>query len=75
MNDLSSFLFARPSFTEGAGRLLDFGNTLFEYNRSETGELADYRAIYADCRVIGEELRSGIEAQRRGQQQKVEAKG
>jgi len=60
MNDLSSFLFARPSFLEGAARAFDLGNTLTEYNRSETGELADRRALLADWRLVGDEIRQAI---------------
>lgn len=29
---MSDFLFARPSFWEGLGRLIDFGGTLTEFN-------------------------------------------
>ena len=53
MGNFSTFLFARPSFIEGAARLTDFGNTLFEYNVSESAEAADYRAFLADWRAIG----------------------
>ncbi len=60
MGDLSSILFARPSFIEGAARALDLGNTLFEYNRSETGEMADTYALSADFRQIGEDIRRAI---------------
>lgn len=58
MSELSSFLFARPSFSEGVSRLLDFKNTLSEYNTSPTGDLADYYAIWADWRLIGNELKN-----------------
>ena len=61
MGDLSSLLFARPSFFEGAARAFDMGNTLSEYNRSETGELADCYALSADWRLIGDELRRAME--------------
>ena len=49
----SDFLFARPSFTEGMARIFDFGNTLFEYNRSPTPQAADYNALLADYMQIG----------------------
>jgi hypothetical protein len=61
MSDLSSMLFARPSFFEGAARAFDLGNTLSEYNRSETEELADRRALFADWRLIGDEIRQAME--------------
>jgi hypothetical protein len=61
MGDLSSILFARPSFLEGAARAFDLANTMSEYNRSETEELADSRALFADWRLIGDEIRQAME--------------
>jgi len=62
MSDYSSILFACPSFAEGAARTLDLGNTLFEYNRSETGELADRYALSADWSQVWGDIRQAIEA-------------
>ena len=56
MSDYTTFLFARPSFAEGMGRILDFGNTLAEYNTSPSGEEADCRAFWADWAAIGCDL-------------------
>lgn len=56
MSDYTTFLFARPSFSEGMGRILDFGNTLSEYNTSPSGEEADCRAFWADWAAIGSDL-------------------
>ncbi len=56
MSDFSTILFARPSFSEGMARIVDFGNTLSEYNRSPTGSQADSLAIRADWRAIGADL-------------------
>lgn len=56
MDRLSSFLFARPSFVEGIARIIDFGNTLREYNTSPTPEEADYYAIRADWCAVGVEI-------------------
>ncbi len=50
----TDFLFARPSFVEGIARILDFGDTLTEYNRSEQ---ADALALRADWRAVATELR------------------
>lgn len=58
MNSLSTFLYARPSLIEGVARLIDFGNTLQEYNTSLTGEQADALAFAVDWQVIGDEFRS-----------------
>lgn len=56
MHRLASFLFARPSFVEGIARIIDFGNTLTEYNVSPTPEEADYYAIRADWCAVGGEI-------------------
>jgi hypothetical protein len=52
----SSFLFARPSFLEGVARIVDFGNTLNQYNGCETPEQADLVAIASDWAAIGLDL-------------------
>jgi hypothetical protein len=47
------------------GRLLDFGNTLSEYNRSFTGELADMAALRADALALGADFGNALaESQR-----------
>jgi hypothetical protein len=55
-NRYSSILFGSPSFTEGAARLLDFGDTLTEYNRSPSSELADANALAADWNAVIDDL-------------------
>ena len=62
MSTFTSFLFARPSGLEGAGRILDFGNTLTEYNYSPNGEVADYLAVLCDWRAIGNDVEEGLRA-------------
>jgi hypothetical protein len=57
----STFLFATPTWTEGVGRLLDFGDTLTQYNDSVTPEQADYRAIAMDWRAVGADILSAID--------------
>ncbi|OAI54030.1 hypothetical protein AYO44_03875 [Planctomycetaceae bacterium SCGC AG-212-F19] len=75
MSELSTFLFARPSFVEGTSRLLDFGDTLTEYNRSLTGEQADYLALLADWRQIGQDIESAsASVARAGGVKKLKAK-
>jgi hypothetical protein len=54
--NFSSFLFARPSFVEGVARIMDFGNTLNQYNHCESAAMADLAAIAADWSVVGLEL-------------------
>jgi len=59
--DVSSlFVAARPSFLEGASRLLDFGNTLSEYNTSLTPAQADFLALRGDWGLIGHDWASAF---------------
>lgn len=60
MSPISTFLYATPSFLEGAARAIDFSGTLNEFNRSETGEQADSFALYADWRLIGEDIQRAM---------------
>jgi predicted oxidoreductase (fatty acid repression mutant protein) len=53
-------LFARPSLSEGAGRLLDMGATMQHYNTSKTEAQADIDAIRNDWRAIGEDFNVSI---------------
>lgn len=52
----STFLFAEPSFTEGIARVVDLGGALNVYNSSASPEEADWLAIFADWRAVGEDL-------------------
>lgn len=69
MGEFSTFLFARPTFAEGMGRVLDFGNTMSEYNRSVSAEQADLTALWMDWGAIGFDLRQEIEEARSGIEQ------
>lgn len=60
MGDRSTFLFAVPSLAEGIGRLVDFGDTLTEYNGSDSSEVADARAMRADWAAVGDDLRAAL---------------
>jgi len=60
MNSLSGFLFAQPSLIEGIARLIDFGNTLEEYNSSPSPDMADALAIASDWKVVGDDLRQAM---------------
>jgi hypothetical protein len=44
-----------PSAVEGAARLLDFANTITEYNVTELGS-PDTRAAYQDWRAVGDDI-------------------
>ena len=56
----STFLFATPSWKEGVGRLVDFANTLTEYNRTGDLENPDTRALAQDWLAVGDALRSAL---------------
>lgn len=60
---LSSILYATPSIWEGLGRILDFGDTMTDYNYSLTPQQADRIAIRADWRAIGEDVATVINQQ------------
>jgi hypothetical protein len=62
MSEFTSVLFARPNMIEGAARILDFGNTLTEYNRALTPEQADAMATAADWRAVYDDLRAAYTA-------------
>jgi len=57
MGSYTDFLYARPSFAEGMARIMDFGNTLTEYNRSPD---PDAIAIAADWNAVAEDLYTAI---------------
>lgn len=59
----TDFLFAQPSFASGAGRVLDLFGTFDDYNRSETIQEADIKALASDWLIIGQELADAIERQ------------
>ncbi len=60
MGETFGLLFARPSFLEGAARVLDLGDTLTEYNQSLTPEQAEYLALRSDWEVLGRDLERAI---------------
>jgi len=57
---LSSYLFATPTWKEGAGRLLDFGDALTEYNGLPSPDEADLFAMWLDWRAVGEDLETSM---------------
>jgi hypothetical protein len=61
MGQFSSNLFADPSFLEGMARVLDMGGTLNEYNRSLTGEMADFYALFGDWATVGSAIQQAAQ--------------
>jgi hypothetical protein len=56
----SDFLVATPSFASGAGRLLDWYGLYDSYNVSRSGQEADAKAMFADWRVVGEDINDAM---------------
>jgi hypothetical protein len=63
MGDITStfYLYAKPSFIEGMGRVLDLGGNLEVYNESKTAKEADKIAISNDWRAVGNDIMSSID--------------
>ena len=57
----SDFLFAQPSLASGVARVFDLFGQFDEYNRSETPEEADAKAIASDWLVVGQDIADAIE--------------
>lgn len=57
MGSLTSILYAKPSFKEGLASILDFGDTLTEYNTVLTPEQADALAMSADWQTVGYDVK------------------
>jgi hypothetical protein len=63
------FMFAHPSWLSGAGRVIDIGGQLDDYNISQSEEEADAKAWFSDWRIVGETIGQAMRALR------VEAEG
>jgi len=57
---LSFYLFARPGFSEGMGRVLDMGSTTDVYNDNASPEQADAKAIASDWLMVGQDIKNSI---------------
>lgn len=55
-------LFARPSFIEGFARAIDIGSTMNEYNKNQTPEEADSKAIQSDWKAVGDDIYFALES-------------
>ena len=58
---LTTYLFAQPSFIEGAGRVLDIGGVYDLYNESEDAKEADTTALKCDWFMVGKDMKSAIQ--------------
>lgn len=57
---LSFYLFAKPGFNEGMGRVLDIGSVMDIYNENKTGTEADYKALLADWLMVGNDIKNSV---------------
>ncbi len=62
MQPRSDFLFASPSVQEGIARIVDFGDTLNEYNSSVSKEEADEIALWMDWAIVGATIRQAMKS-------------
>lgn len=53
-------LFARPSALGGVASILDFGDTLTEYNTANSPQQADTLALWSDWLAVGDDIWSAI---------------
>ncbi len=58
MGENTTFLFANPSFLEGASRVLDMGGTLQQYNSSLNSDQADSIAMQRDFAAVNEDMKN-----------------
>ncbi|MEO5916522.1 MAG: hypothetical protein ABIS50_19960 [Luteolibacter sp.] len=56
----TDFLTARSSFITGAGSAFAIAGNYFDFNRSQTPDLADARALRSDWRIIGQDMDRAI---------------
>jgi len=74
MNRYFALLFARPSFLEGAARVLDIGATLQEYNFAASPREADQWALSADWKSACEDFGVAWETFERAHPKQIAAK-
>lgn len=58
----SFYLFSKPSFFEGFGRLFDWSSSLSVYWYSETDDDSDYAAAKYDWRAVGNDFQLAIDS-------------
>ena len=58
----AAILFARPSALGGVASILDFGDTLTEYNTANAPEQADVLALWSDWLAVGDDMWAALRA-------------
>jgi hypothetical protein len=56
----SSRLYSTPNFVIGMGSIFNVAGSYFDYNYSNSGMIADKKAIVRDWEVVGSELKNAI---------------
>jgi hypothetical protein len=54
------YLFSRPTFLEGYGRILDVLGVLNSYNKSPSAEEADFIALRNDWKAVGQDIKKSM---------------
>lgn len=62
-NYKTDYLFPESTFLSGMASVVDLTGDLFTYNKSETPEEADSKAIFNDWAVIGQDISCAHEQQ------------
>ena len=57
----STYLFAMPRWSLGAGRMLDLVGTADEYNESLNTQQADTLALWMDWQAVGRDMRYALD--------------
>lgn len=58
--ELTFYLYSKPNFITGYGRLIDVAGYFNTYNENETEKEADSKAIHNDWRMVGCDIKSSI---------------
>lgn len=56
----TDFLFPMPNFWYGLGSVLDLGGSIGPFSYSRSGKEADFKAIYSDYRMIGQDIEDAM---------------
>lgn len=58
---LSTYLFPIPNFLNGFANIIDIGSTFNSYNFNKSPIIADYKAIFSDWIMVGNDIENSIE--------------
>jgi hypothetical protein len=58
---MNGYLFSRPTFWQGMGRIFDFHGILNSYHKKGSAKSADYKALRSDWLKAGKDLKQAAE--------------